>query len=93
MGNKYDAAFQQADAAFDGQYKTQLQQLLGLSKEELTAITPSATDMKVYHALIKIVSTASQNNESQAALINNIKQLGQTGIDIAKKVPALAALL
>ncbi|MDO9399677.1 MAG: hypothetical protein Q7T79_03285 [bacterium] len=84
--------FEQADAAFNGQYKEELEVLHGLSKAEIDALTPDTTDLLVYNKLICIVKEASSQNITQAELIDNIKELGQLGIKIAKKVPKLASL-
>ena len=89
----FDELFRIADEAFNGQYQTQLNQLTGLSKEEIDAITPNdTTDLKVYSVLVKVVEHASKVNMSQADLIKNIKSLGEIAVKIAKKVPALASL-
>lgn len=91
--NRFDALFGEADVAFSGDYKNQLNDLLGLSKNEIEEATPDGiTDMSVYNKLIDVVKHASKNNISQADLITNIKSLGEIAMNIAKKVPALAAL-
>ena len=54
-----------ADEAFDGAYKTELEGLLGLSKAEIDAITPSdTTDLATYERLIAVVREASRKNVS-----------------------------
>ena len=93
MLNRFDALFEEADAAFSGTYKNQLNDLLGLSKSEIEEVTPNGlTDMRIYNKLIDVVKQASKDNISQADLITNIKSLGEIAIKIAKKVPVLAAL-
>jgi tRNA U54 and U55 pseudouridine synthase Pus10 len=91
--NRFDDLFADADAAFNGRYKTELNQLMGLSKEEINAITPDTTDLKIYAVLIKVVEKASKDNLSQAQLIQNIKSMGDVAVQIAKKVAGFAALL
>jgi len=91
--NRFDGLFREADAAFNGQYKDQLNELIGLSRVEIDAIIPGTEDLRVYSVLIKVVEKASQDNLKQAELINNIKALGGLAIKIAKKVPTLAAFL
>ena len=91
--NRFDDLFAEADAAFNGLYKKELNQLVGLSKEEIDSITPETTDLKIYAVLIKVVEKASKENLSQAQLIEDIKSLGDIAIQIAKKVPQLALLL
>tara|TARA_R110002073_G_scaffold108336_9_gene243691 strand:+ start:121147 stop:121428 length:282 start_codon:yes stop_codon:yes gene_type:complete len=93
MSNRFDDLFAEADNAFSGQYKDQLNELLGLSKSELDSLTPDTKGMSVYSKLIKVVEQASKDNLAQADLINNIKSLGDLAVKIAKKVPALAAIL
>ncbi len=85
--------FGEADTAFSGTYKNQLNDLMGLSKNEIEEVSPDGlTDMSTYSKLIDVVKQASKDNISQADLITNIKTLGQTAVNIAKKVPTLAGL-
>ena len=91
--NRFDDLFSEADAAFSGVFKNQLNDLMGMSKSEIEAASPNnTTDMATYSKLIDVVKHASKNNISQADLITNIKSLGETAINIAKKVPTIAAL-
>ncbi len=91
--NKYDDLFAEADAAFTGKYQQELNELKGLSKEEIDALIPKTTDSKIYLDLINAVDQASKDNLSQAQLIHNIKELGDVAVKIAKKIPKFAALL
>jgi hypothetical protein len=91
--NKYDELFDDADNAFNGLYKEEMQTLKGLSADEIASISPKTQDVSTYKALIEVVADASKNNLAQADLIQNIKQLGKVAIKIAKKVPQFAALL
>jgi len=79
--------------AFEGEYKDQLNDLMGLSREEIDAITPDNTDMEIYDQLITVVKEASRVNLSQAQLKQRIKELGEIAIKIAEKVPSLTALV
>ena len=79
--------------AFKGQYKDELNKLMGLSKKEIDEITPDTTDLEIYAQLISIVKEASAENISQAELKANIIALGEVGIKIAKKIPALFDLV
>ena len=90
--NRFTKLFAEADAAFDGIYKKELNELTGLSKEEIDAITSDAEDLRVYSVLIKVVEKASMENLKQAQLIEDIKELGDVAVKIAKKIPGLAAL-
>ena len=85
--------FRQADESFMGLYKDQLNELLGLPREKIDELTPDSTDLLVYDKLIATVKEASAQNVKQGELIENIKELGELGIKIAKKVPKLATLL
>ena len=91
--NRFNDLFAEADAAFNGKYKQELNALTGLSKEEIDAVMPGTTDLQVYSVLIKVVEKASKDNLSQAQLIANIKELGEIAVKIAKKVPQFAGLL
>lgn len=92
-GNRFTDILEEADAAFNGQYKKELNQLKGLSREEIDAVIPNTADLKIYSELIKVVETASKENLSQAQLIDNIKKLGDIGVQIAKKIPRFSSLL
>ena len=88
-GNRFKKLFAEADAAFNGKYKAELNGLLGLSKDEIDSITPDTTDLQTYSLLIKVVEEASRKNLSQSQLIENIKKLGETAVSIAKKTPLI----
>jgi hypothetical protein len=79
--------------AFEGKYGDQLSELMGLSKDEIDAITPDAVDLQEYDRLIAVVRQASRHNLSQAQLKANIVKLGDVAVTIAKKSATLAALL
>lgn len=91
--NRFTDLFAQADTAFNGLYQKELNDLLGLSKAEIDAITPGTTDLQTYSVLIKVVEKASKENMNQAELIDHIKDLGEVAVKIAKKLPSFAALL
>ena len=91
--NRFTEKFKKADAAFNGLYKDQLNTLVGFSREEIDAITPGTTDLKIYTLLIDVVKDASRRNIKQAQLIKNIQDLGDIAITIAKKIPAFTSLL
>ncbi len=91
--NRFTDLFAEADAAFNGVYKNELNGLLGLSKEDIDSVTPDTTDLQMYLALIKVVELASKDNLSQAQLIEKIKELGEIAVKIAEKEPQLAKFL
>ena len=64
-----------------------------LSRDEIDAITPGATDLATYETLMKVVKEASRKNTAQAELRNRIVALGNTAVTIAKKSAALAATI
>ena len=78
--------------AFKGRYKDELNELAGLSRAEIDAITPGLTDLQKYDELITVVKEASRVNLAQADLKRNIEKLGAVGIEVAKKIPSLAAM-
>jgi hypothetical protein len=79
--------------AFEGDYADEIDELLGLSREEINAITPDGTDLATYDQLIEVVKDASRKNLSQAQLKARVKELGEVAVAIARKVGTLAALL
>lgn len=79
--------------AFMGRYRDELNALLGLSKEDIDKITPDTTDLEIYAQLISVVKEASADNIDQAELKNRIIELGEVGVKIAKRIPALVDLL
>lgn len=78
--------------AFEGKYADQLNELMGLSREEIDAITPDATDLQEYDRLVAVVKEASRHNLTQTQLRSRIKELGDVAVSIAKKSTKLAAL-
>jgi len=93
LENRFSDLFAEAAAAFNGKYKKELNELTGLSKEEIDAITPGTSDLQMYSVLIKVVEQASKDNLSKAQLIENINELGGLAVKIAKKIPKFAVLL
>lgn len=79
--------------AFCGKYKEEINGLLGMSREEIDQIIPGTTNLEIYDQLITVVKEASAANISRAELKLRIKELGEIGIAIAKRIPSLAALL
>jgi len=91
--NRFTRLFAEADAAFSGKYKDELNKLIGMSKEEVLSATPGTTDLKTYSVLIKLVEKASKDNLDEAKLMKNIKELGDVAVKIAMKIPMFASLL
>ncbi len=88
--NRFDDLFDEADAAFNATYQEELNQLKGLSPEDIASITPN---IKEYTALVSVVEKASKENISKAQLVENIKGLGKIAVTIAKKIPQFSELL
>ena len=86
------AALDTADEAFRGAFSQEISGLLGLSREEIDAITPDTTDLEVYDRLITVVKEASANNIAAAELKQDITELGAIAVSIAKRVSGLSAL-
>ncbi|TNE72027.1 hypothetical protein EP331_07995 [bacterium] len=84
---------QEADQNFSKQYKNELEQLNKLLTQELSTLTPNTNDYETYSKLISVVEQATSTNLTQAELVTSIKELGDVAIQIAKKIPAIAALL
>jgi hypothetical protein len=78
--------------AFEGRYAAEIDELLGLSRNDIDAITPDTTDLAVYDQLIEVVKDASRKNLAQAQLRSRIRALGDVAMTIARKVPRLASL-
>jgi hypothetical protein len=85
-------ALERADEAFRGEYRDAIEELSGLSRAEIDAITPDATDLRVYNQLIEVVKEASRVNLAQAELRDRIEELGEVAVAIARKAPRLASL-
>jgi len=102
MSNGFDLSAFEADLedtlergreAFKGAYKDELNELAGLSRSEIDAITPDTTDLEKYDELITVVKEASRVNLSQAQLRQKIESLGAVAVNIAKRVPSLSRIL
>lgn len=87
-----DATLERGREAFKGKYKEELDELVGLSRAEVDAITPDLTDLQKYDELITVVKEASRVNLVQADLKQTIEKLGVVAVKIAKRVPSLAGM-
>lgn len=79
--------------AFEGAFSEEINGLLGLSRDEVDAVTPDTTDLAAYAELIEVVKDASRRNLTQADLKRRIRGLGEVSVTLAKKVGPLAKLL
>lgn len=75
-----------ADANIKREYKRELNALKGLSSEQIEEFGGTTSQMD---EIIKEVNNAKDKNLKQAALIVNLKKLGNSTYDLAKKVSAL----
>lgn len=88
-----ELTLEKSRAAFKGKYKAELNALAGLSREEVDAITPDATDLEIYDQLMTVVKEASRVNLTEVEFKAQVHRLGHIAFQIARKVPSLAALL
>lgn len=93
MFKDMDAAADRAEKTLDGKFGGIYRDLRRLSPEDLEDITPDATHQKEYERLMALVQNATETNMSQAELGNRVRDLGDTAVRIAQKVPSLASLL
>lgn len=91
---EFKAALEESHDAFNGTHKDALNELAGLSKQEIDAILPkSPRDLLEYERLMTVVKKASAKNLSNAQLVERIEGLGKVAVSVAKKVPSLDRLL
>ena len=84
--NMMDDYIEIADANIKQEYKRELNALKGLSPEQIKQFGGTTSQMD---EIIKEIENAKNKNLKQAALIDNLKKLGQSTYDLAKKVSAL----
>jgi hypothetical protein len=75
-----------ADANIKQEYKRELNALKGLSADQIEQFGGTTSQMD---DIIQEVENAKDTNLKQAALIENMKQLGTNTYELAKKVSAL----
>ena len=88
-----DATLERGHEAFRGEYGTELNELFGLSREEIDEITPGIIDLQIYDELISVVKEASRVNLSHVLLKQRIERLGDIAVEIARRVPSLMRIL
>ena len=87
--SEMDAAADRAERALDGRFGEIYRELRALSPEEVNEITPDTTDQKEYERLIVLVQEATDQNLSQAQLMERINKLGDVAKKIAKKIGSI----
>ncbi len=75
-----------ADVNIKKEYKRELNALKGLSSEQIEKFGGTTSQMD---EIIKELENAKDKNLKQAALLDNLKKLGQSTYELAKKVSAL----
>lgn len=90
--NQFTKDFADANDEFNKDYNKELSALKGLSDEQIESVLPGTAGKEIYQKLIEVVEKASKDNFSQAQLTENIKDLGEVAVQLAKKVPQLALL-
>lgn len=75
-----------ADANIKQEYKRELNALKGLSEEQIEMFGGSSSQMD---GIVKEIESAKSKNLKQAALIDNIKTLGDSTYQLARKISAL----
>lgn len=75
-----------ADKNIKQEYTRELNALKGLSKEQIVRFGGTTSQI---NEIIEEVENAKDKNLKQAALVDNLKELGQSTYELAKKVSAL----
>jgi hypothetical protein len=86
FGNMMDDYIEIADAKIKLEYQRELNALKGLSSEQIAEFSGTTSQME---SIISVIEKAKESNLKQAALIDNIRTLGATTYNLAKKVSAL----
>jgi uncharacterized radical SAM superfamily Fe-S cluster-containing enzyme len=86
FANMMDDYLDVADSKFNIECKRELNMLKGLSEQQIQHFGGTTTQMD---DIIKEVEHAKDTNLKQAQLIANIKKLGSSTYELAKKVSAL----
>jgi len=86
FSNMMDDYIEIADINIKQEYKRELNALIGLSKEKIDELGGTTSQID---EIIKEVENAKNKNLKQAALIDNLKKMGQNTYDLARKISAL----
>lgn len=78
--------------SFNGKYSEELDQLTGLSKDEINSVIPDTEDSRTYSVFIKVVEEASRKNFTQAELVEDIKELGEVAVKILENTELLVLI-
>ena len=83
-----DTALNRARNAFEGKYRQEVKDLLGLSEIEIQA-AGLGLDPDIHETLISVVMDASRLNIPEGELKYRIEALGEDAVRIARLVPSL----
>lgn len=90
-GNGLGGALKRSREAFEGKYRQEIKDLLGLSEIEIQA-AGFGIDRDVHEVLISLIMDASRLYITQDELKGRIEALGEDTVRIAKLIPSLARL-
>jgi len=91
-GNGLGGALKRGREAFEGKYRQEIKDLLGLSEIEIQS-AGFGIDRDVHEILISVVMDASRLCISEDEFKRRIEALGEDAVRIAKLIPSLARLL
>ena len=91
-GSGLKDALKRGRAAFEGKYRQEIKELLGLSEIEIQT-AGFEIDHEVHEVLISVVMDASRLYLSEDELKRRIDALGEDAVRIAKLIPSLARRL
>ena len=90
-GNGLDDTLKRGREAFEGKYRQEIKDLLGLSEIEIQT-AGFEIDRDIHEVLISMVMDASRLYISEDELKRRIEALGEDAARIAKLIPSLARL-
>lgn len=82
---RFTDKFKEANSSFNQKYQKELNALKGLTEQEIKSIIPEGFDRKKRNELIQVIEQAAKKNKTQAQLVDDIKDLGDIAVKIAKK--------
>ena len=82
----FDDYIEIADNSIKVEYKRELNMLKGLTPKQIERFGGTTSQM---NDIIKEINDAKSSNLAQAQLISNVKQLGESTYQLAKKASAL----
>lgn len=86
MTNRYSNLAHNAMAKVKDSYPCELLRLADMSLADFSKLCPQTTDKTILERIKTVVDDAAARNLAQADLINNIKGLGNTALNVVKNV-------